>query len=69
LQCVLLVVCIAALFVAVSFELEVAAWLGVGLAVLSVLAGIAIDVNGPSSPNTMKADGTPFDSYATQVRR
>ena len=69
LQCVVLLLCIAALFLAVSFELEPAAWVGLALAVFAVLVGIAIDVNGPSGAKTTKAEQTPFDTYATQVRR
>jgi hypothetical protein len=69
LQCVVLLLCIAALFVAVSFELEAAAWVGLGLAVFAVLAGIAIDVNGPSSAERRESERTPFDTFANQVRR
>jgi len=69
LQCVVLLLCIAALFLAVSFELLAAAWVGIGLALFAVLVGIAIDVNGPSSAERKATERTPFDSYANQVRR
>ena len=69
LQCVVLLLCIAAVFLAVSFELEAAGWAGLALAVFAVLAGIAIDVNGPSSAETKATERTPFDNFATQVRR
>ena len=69
LQCVVLLLCIAALFLAVSFELEAAAWVRLGLALFAVLAGIAIDVNGPSSTERKATEHTRFDSYANQVRR
>jgi hypothetical protein len=68
-QCVVLLISVAALFVAVSFEVVPAAWLGVGLAVFAVLAGIAIDVNGPSAARADRPAQTSFDSYASQVRR
>jgi len=69
LQCVVLLLCIAAVFLAVSFELEAAGWVGLALAVFAVLVGIAIDVNGPSSAETKATERTPFDNFATQVRR
>jgi hypothetical protein len=69
LQCVVLLLCIAAVFLAVSFELEPAAWVGLVLALFAVLAGIAIDVNGPSSAERKPTERTPFDSFANQVRR
>jgi hypothetical protein len=68
-QCVVLLLAVAAFFLAVSFELGWAAAIGVGLAVFAVLAGIAIDVNGPSQKETRTAARTSFDSYANQVRR
>ena len=69
LQCVVLLSSVAALYVAVSFELVVAAGLGIALAAFAVLAGIAIDVNGPSQQKATAAARTSFESYDNQVRR
>ncbi len=68
-QCVVLLSSVAAWFVAVSFELGLAAWLGLGLAVFAVLAGIAIDVNGPNPEEAKTVVRTSFDTYADQVRK
>ena len=68
-QCIVLLVTIAAFYVAISFELALAAWLGLGLALFAVLAGIAIDVNGPAAAKAGAEARTLFDTYANQVRR
>ena len=47
-QCVVLLVSLGVFFVAVSFDLVVAAAIGTALAVLAVLVGVAIDVNHAS---------------------
>ena len=47
-QCVVLLVSLGVFFVAVSFDLVLAAAIGTALAILAVLVGVAIDVNHAS---------------------
>ena len=68
-QCIVLLLAVAAFFVAVSFEVAAAAWFGLALALFAVLAGIGIDVNGPGPHKSGGPARTSFDTYATQVRR
>ena len=68
-QCIVLLLTVASFFVAVSFELAPAAWLGLTLALFAVLVGIGIDVNGPAPTKTGVEARTSFDTYANQVRR